>query len=172
MKAIQGVIIGVIYTGIALVVMKLGYDGFKINFAGAKAETYDIVQVYQDADVLDGQVLSIAIDSSFYIAQLEHGTRIYQFAPLDSSMLDVRVVYEHTSQVYDTVFGVFQSLESEYPELVLESENFSNVFIIKHTPEPRKWYWNVFLVGIPLLFFRAFLQAMYRMFKGVNYDHS
>ncbi|MGB0850223.1 MAG: hypothetical protein ACPGTP_03185 [Bacteroidia bacterium] len=172
MKAVQGVFVGIIYAGVALVVMKLGFDGFKLNYAGVSAQTFRIVEVYHEAKSLDGQVISIAVDSSIYLTNLEHGTNVYQFTPLDSSLRDIRVLYESSSQVYDTVFGVFQTLESEYPELILESGDFSNMYIIKHTPEPRKWYWNLMLILVPLLFLRAFVQAMSRMLKGVKYDHS
>lgn len=170
MRGLRAILIGITYSSLAIFIIKLGYDGLKINIACKRSSTHNIYEVYKNSSNLDGTVLSIAVDSSIYIAQIEDQNHIFQFYPRDSSSKDIRVVYEYQSKVHDTVFGVFQSLVSEYPELLLESDDFSNMYIIKHTPNPRKWYWNVLLIALPLLFLKAFMQAMYRMFKGAKYD--
>jgi len=170
MRELQAILIGVAYSAVALIIMKLGYDGFKLNFADKHGSTYGILDVYEKAQELDGEVISILVDSSAHVAKVESNSHIYQFYPLNSSGIDVRVMYENTKSIKDTVFGVFQSLTAEYPELILESNDFSNMYIIRHCPDPRKWYWNALLMLVPILFIRAFLQAMYRMLKGVKYD--
>ena len=171
MRQIRAILIGLSYSAVAIFIMKLGYNGLKLNLSEKSDNILTVEEIYKSHSNMEGDVVSIRIDSTKYVATDEEGLMVFRLLPFDS-INDVWVNYASVHKLFnnDTVFGVFESLEFHYPELLIEDGNYTDIYVVKHFEEPRKWYWNMLLILVPMLFLRAFLQAMFRMFKGEKYD--
>lgn len=170
MLELRAILVGLVYAFVAVIIMRLGYHGLKLNVGNRSKNVITIGEIHKSHKEWDGEVVSLILDSCEYSTNDETGLHLYRILPSDINN-NVWLFYAAKTKLNprDTVFGVMQSITSQYPELLIKSGDFSNIYVIEHTPKPKKWYWNIMLIGVPLLFLRAFVQAMYRMLKGKSY---